>query len=200
MAITSYPRVTIQGSGAAQNPQNGLGLMILNPSTGLYEAATAATFGGGGGAGGATEANQTTQIQLAQDTNGLLTEPILGQSIAGLLFNGDNEKSAAQILTDIVLALNQSTFGISVADLLFDSASTQSVADILKSINTASYAYGQPFSEYLNTINNNTNDMKNTLSNIYNLLNTGNAKIQLVDNTGGNIGVTAGRLNVDTGA
>lgn len=70
MPVSSYPRVTVQGTGAAQNPQNGQALMILNPSTGKYEAATSSTFAGGGGGGGdATAANQTTQINEAQSTN-----------------------------------------------------------------------------------------------------------------------------------
>lgn len=155
MSIGSYPRVTVQGTGAANNIQNGLGLMVLNPSTNTYEAATAATFGGGGGSGGATEINQETQIIEAQNANNL----------------------AASQLIELTLANGY-----------------------LQQINAASYAYGQPFSEYLNSILNANNDMKNSLSNIYNLLNTGNAKIQLVDSTGNTIGTTAGRLNVDTGA
>ena len=65
MAITSYPRVTIQGTGPSQNPPNGQGLMLLNPSTNKYEPATASTFSGGGGGGDATSANQTTQINEA---------------------------------------------------------------------------------------------------------------------------------------
>ena len=70
MAIGSYPRVTVQGTGATNNIQNGLGLMVLNPSTSKYEAATAATFSGGGGGGDATAANQTSQIALATTLNG----------------------------------------------------------------------------------------------------------------------------------
>ena len=68
MAIGSYPRVTVQGTGATNNIQNGLGLMVLNPSTSKYEAATAATFSGGGG-GDATAANQASQISLATSLN-----------------------------------------------------------------------------------------------------------------------------------
>jgi hypothetical protein len=68
MPISSYPRVTVQGTGTAQNTQNGSALMVVNPSTGQYEAATAATFGGGGG-GDATAANQATQISLATSLN-----------------------------------------------------------------------------------------------------------------------------------
>lgn len=69
MPVSSYPRVTVQGTGTAQNTQNGSALMVVNPSTGKYEAATAATFSGGGG-GDATAANQTSQINLATTLNG----------------------------------------------------------------------------------------------------------------------------------
>jgi hypothetical protein len=72
MAIGSYPRVIVQGTGATNNIQNGLGLMVLNPSTGKYEAATAATFSGGGGGGDATAANQTEQIDIATESNSFL--------------------------------------------------------------------------------------------------------------------------------
>jgi hypothetical protein len=86
MAIGSYPRVTVQGTGATNNIQNGLGLMVLNPSTQKYEAATAATFAGGGGGGGdATAANQATQISQATDTNSFLsTISINTSSLAAL--------------------------------------------------------------------------------------------------------------------
>jgi len=47
MSIGSYPRVTVQGTGNAQNPSNGYGLMIFNPATSKYEAANSATFTGG---------------------------------------------------------------------------------------------------------------------------------------------------------
>jgi hypothetical protein len=64
MPVSSYPRVTVQGTGTPQNPQNGSALMVVNPSTGKYEAATAATFGGGGG--DATAANQVITNDLLQ--------------------------------------------------------------------------------------------------------------------------------------
>jgi hypothetical protein len=70
MPVSSYPRVTVQGTGNAQNTQNGQALMVFNSSTGKYEAATAATFGG---AGGATAANQTTQIANENTLNGLVS-------------------------------------------------------------------------------------------------------------------------------
>lgn len=72
MPVSSYPRVTVQGTGTPNNPQNGQALMIVNPITGKYEAATAATFAGGGG-GDATAANQTTQINEAQTANSYLS-------------------------------------------------------------------------------------------------------------------------------
>ena len=85
MAISSYPRVAVQGSAANSNPQNGLSLMLLNSSTGQYEAATSSTFAGGGGGGGATAANQTTQISLETSINDRLLEPTSGYSAAQLL-------------------------------------------------------------------------------------------------------------------
>lgn len=72
MPVSSYPRVTVQGTGTKQNTQNGSALMVVNPITGKYEAATAATFGGGGG-GDATASNQTTQITEAQASNSILS-------------------------------------------------------------------------------------------------------------------------------
>jgi hypothetical protein len=71
MAIASYPRVTVQGSGIGQNVQNGQALMLYNAITGKYEAATSATFGGGGGLppNAATASNQTTQIAAAVELN-----------------------------------------------------------------------------------------------------------------------------------
>lgn len=75
MAISAYPRTAVQGSTANGNPQNGLSLMLLNSTTGQYEAATSETFAGGGGSGGgdATAANQNIQINKAGNTNTLLT-------------------------------------------------------------------------------------------------------------------------------
>ena len=70
MAISSYPRTIKNGQIAPNgNANSGVGLMLYNSSTGLYEAATPSTFGGVG-AGGATAANQTTQItNFANGTN-----------------------------------------------------------------------------------------------------------------------------------
>ena len=102
MPISSYPRVTVQGTGTAQNTQNGSALMVVNPSTGKYEAATAATFGGGGG-GDATAANQTTQISLAttlnSNTTGLATAS--GQSTIQATLNN--------MLTELTAILNKLT-------------------------------------------------------------------------------------------
>jgi hypothetical protein len=93
MAISAYPRTAVQGSTASGNPQNGLSLMLLNSTSGQYEAATSATFAGGGGGGGdATAANQTSQINLATSLNSYLLDSTTGYSavtmlgfIAGLL-------------------------------------------------------------------------------------------------------------------
>jgi len=103
MPVSSYPRVTVQGTGTAQNTQNGSALMVVNPSTGKYEAATAATFGGGGG-GDATAANQTSQINLATTLNGSVataanqtsqTTALNAQTNGGVLI----DSFATQILT-----------------------------------------------------------------------------------------------------
>lgn len=100
MAITSYPRVTLQGTGPTQNPQNGQGLMVLNPATNKYEAATAATFSGGGGGGDATAANQSTQITEAQTLNGLITT--LNTLITTLnTYNNAFGTGSAEYLNDI---------------------------------------------------------------------------------------------------
>lgn len=74
MAISAYPRTAVQGTGIGTNKQNGLSLMLLNSTTGQYEAATSETFAGGGGGGGdATARNQTIQINEALNSNTLLT-------------------------------------------------------------------------------------------------------------------------------
>jgi hypothetical protein len=98
MSIGSYPRVTVQGTGNANNIQNGLGLMLFNSTTGKYEAATSSTFGGGGG-GDATAANQATQISEAQNTNSFLQniENEIGTTNS-YLFETTSGFSAAQLL------------------------------------------------------------------------------------------------------
>lgn len=101
MAISAYPRTAVQGTGAGTNKQNGLSLMLLNSTTGEYEAATSSTFAGGGGGGGdATAANQTTQIDAANITNDRLINPSSGETISQLLFSDDASRSIAQLLFD----------------------------------------------------------------------------------------------------
>lgn len=74
MSITSYPRVTIQGTGNTNNPQNGFGQMVWNTSTARYELLTAQTY-----AGLATTTNQNSQIaQFGSGSNtGVLTDTLL---------------------------------------------------------------------------------------------------------------------------
>jgi len=67
MSIGSYPRVTVQGTGNAQNPSNGYGLMIFNPATSKYEAANSATFTGG------DPATETTLNSILTVLNQVLT-------------------------------------------------------------------------------------------------------------------------------
>jgi hypothetical protein len=125
MAISAYPRTAIQGTPGAGNPSNGLSLMLLNPSTGNYEAATSATFGGGGGGGGdATSANQTTQITEAQTGNNLLTTLNSSNFIFG--------KGTAEYLNDQYFVLND------IKNLLQD-IKTQQTSNVQKTqiINSA---------------------------------------------------------------
>lgn len=135
MAIGSYPRVTVQGTGATNNIQNGLGLMVLNPSTGKYEAATAATFAGGGG-GDATAANQSTQITEAQLTNDNLVDSGTGISIgfnAELISNRLYNSVIGESIAQLLFNNNANT---SIANLLYDNTSSRSVAALLNSILT----------------------------------------------------------------
>lgn len=133
MAIGSYPRVTVEGTGASQNPQNGQGLMLLNPSTGLYESATASTFGGGGGGGDATSANQESQIGEAQTANSLL-DTILN---SGLWYDGnyagyslDQIKISNSVIESYLVA-----YGKPTAEYLNDIANnTQNLASLLTDI------------------------------------------------------------------
>jgi hypothetical protein len=76
MAISSYPRVTVQGTGNANNTQNGIALMVFNPTTNKYEAATAVTFGG------AQIVPLLTNI-LAAMTNGTQTTTICDPTTPG---------------------------------------------------------------------------------------------------------------------
>jgi lipopolysaccharide export LptBFGC system permease protein LptF len=121
MAIGSYPRVTVQGTGATNNIQNGLGLMVLNPSTGKYEAATAATFAGGGGGGDATAANQTTQINEAQTSNNYLSDVSTYTNLMQS-YNIAYGKPTAEYLNDIALTL------IDIKNLLTDIKNNQTNA------------------------------------------------------------------------
>lgn len=107
MAISAYPRTAVQGSTANGNPQNGLSLMLLNSTTGQYEAATSDTFAGGGGGGDATAANQVTQINEAQTTNSLLLEATSGFSAAQLL--GFISNLLNTLNTTVSTAANQTT-------------------------------------------------------------------------------------------
>ena len=212
MPISSYPRVTVQGTGTAQNTQNGSALMVVNPSTGKYEAATAATFGGGGGGGDATAANQSTQITEAQSANTYLSE---------IQLNTTGVATEANQSTQITEAQNTNNFLQVLQDyLIYDgNPNAYSLNEIRltnETIRDSLTAYGTPAAEYLNSIQNNTtglatssnqtnqqttlNDILTKLGDIYNLLNNGTAKVQLYDSGGAAIGTTAGRLNVDTGA
>lgn len=130
MSIGSYPRVTVQGTGAANNIQNGLGLMVLNPSTNKYEAATAATFSGGGGGGDATAANQTTQITEAESANTYLGD------IANYLFDGGSAQSAAELLNFIRNYTYENSSSQSIAELLYSASAAQSAASLLNDIKT----------------------------------------------------------------
>lgn len=89
MSITSYPRVTIQGTGNVNNPQNGFGTMVWNTATSRYELLTAQTF-----AGLATNSLQNTIIsnqgvQITQFNNsstiGLLTDTLLNINLTSTL-------------------------------------------------------------------------------------------------------------------
>jgi hypothetical protein len=174
MAISAYPRTAIQGTPGAGNISNGLSLMLINPSTGNYEPATANTFSGGGGGGGdATAANQSTQIAEAQTTNQYLFDNGGGLSVA------QSNEIIKQYLIDSGsgLSVGQSNEiikqylidnGRSVAQLLFNTDANRSVAQLLQTI--------------------------------INTLQDGTAKVQIVDSSGNGVNVSSNRLNVDTGA
>lgn len=102
MPVSSYPRTAVQGSTNANNPQNGVGLMLYNNSTQQYEAATASTFSGGGGGGDATAANQATQITEAQTTNlGLGDISFFTQGTKDNLFDSDVGLSNAELTKQV---------------------------------------------------------------------------------------------------
>jgi hypothetical protein len=108
----------VQGTGTAQNTQNGQALMLVNPSTGKYEAATAATFGGGGGGGDATAANQSTQISEAIQSNLYLNNVELNTAVSpngnkiSQLLEASSGATAANLLDNIKatqLSINKTT-------------------------------------------------------------------------------------------
>lgn len=148
MSIGSYPRVTVQGTGAANNIQNGLGLMLLNPSTGQYEAATASTFAGGGGGGDATAANQSIQISEAQTSNISLanidtqtknTRDNLIDSVSGNTVGFNAELISSRLYNSaigesIAQLLFNSNANTSISNLLYDTTLNRSAAEILKFI------------------------------------------------------------------
>lgn len=110
MAITSYPRTTVQGTSKNQNPQNGISLMLFNPSTNLYEAADTVTFPGGS----ATAANQQTQITdfIDSTNNGILVD-ILGRQNLTNNFVVLNQSLTCKYVTLINLSTNANyTFDI----------------------------------------------------------------------------------------
>jgi hypothetical protein len=228
MAIGSYPRVTVQGTGAANNIQNGLGLMVLNPSTGKYEAATASTFGGGGGGGGdATAANQTTQIGEATTTNSKLgaieTEILTLNSTTATSANQTAQISEAtttntnltNIKTDIestntelatqTLQLTDIVTNTSLTqNFLIDSVSEIPAANLLGLINTNTATSANQTTEiaFLTDIKNLLTTIDTTLTDIKNNATNGSQKVIITDVSGTNVDVDSGtkRLLVDTGA
>lgn len=75
MAINSYPRVTVQGTGNVNNPQNGLGIMVWNTSTLRYELLTAQTFANLAtiAANQATQATAANQVTIINNQNTMIT-------------------------------------------------------------------------------------------------------------------------------
>lgn len=137
MPVSSYPRTAVQGSTNANNPQNGVGLMLYNNSTQQYEAATASTFGGGGGGGDATAANQSTQITEAQTANTRLYNIELEtKATKDNLFDSGAGLTAAQILELIRANTFENTANRSIAELLYSITAGQSAASLLNDINT----------------------------------------------------------------
>lgn len=133
MAISSYPRTIKTGQIAANGNENsGVGLMLYNTTTGLYEAATPATFGGAA-AGGATAALQTTlnnlvstkanQIAdaaaLAAATNGGVLVDAFGSQTLTVSMVGLNIAQACKFVTLINLSTNAKfTYSISGGNAL----------------------------------------------------------------------------------
>ena len=116
MAISSYPRTIQNGQIAANgNANSGVGLMLYNSTTGLYEAATPATFAGGGGGGwDATAANQTIQIANENTLNSLVATKDNQTSQAAALAAATNggvlvDAFGTQTLTTSMVGLNLAT-------------------------------------------------------------------------------------------
>ena len=159
MPVSSYPRTAVQGSTNANNPQNGVGLMLYNNSTQQYEAATSATFGGGGG-GDATSANQSIQISEAQSTNTYLSDIQLNTTgvatsanqstqiteaqsantylgdVANYLYDANTSSSAASLLGLIQANTFESNANRSIAELLYSTSAGQTAASLLNDIKT----------------------------------------------------------------
>lgn len=105
MAITSYPRTTVQGTSKTQNPQNGISLMLFNPSTNLYEAADTITFAGGS----ATSSLQTDQINdFLASTNGGILLDVGGSQSCTTGFVALNQTLDCKYVTLINLSTNKS--------------------------------------------------------------------------------------------
>jgi hypothetical protein len=218
MPISSYPRVTVQGTGTAQNTQNGSALMVVNPSTGRYEAATAATFSGGGGGGGdATAANQTTQIEEAiaqtsflndvKNTNSNI-ETYTNQTQT-FLVDPASENTAGTLLGQIqnntskLIESNSFLDSIANQGLLYDGTHAARYLDLIKqyteSTSNSLIAYGKPNAEYLNDIALTLIDIKNLLTDIKNNQTSGSQRTVLQDSSGNLVSVTDSALNVETG-
>jgi hypothetical protein len=180
MAITSYPRVTIQGTGPSQNPPNGQGLMLLNPSTNKYEPATASTFSGGGGGGDATAANQTTQID---------------EAIAQTNYLNDVKNN-----TNILTESNGFLDSISNQGLKYDGTFAAEILDKIRqyteSTSNSLVAYGKPNAEYLNDIALTLIDVKNLLTDIKANQTNGSQRNVIQDTTGNPVNVTDNKLNI----
>lgn len=103
MAISAYPRTAVQNSKSNTNKPNGLSLMIVDPVTGEYTPATAATFAGGGGGDAATATNQ--QAQIAQ-SDSLFIDPNTNAPLAASLYNSINSLTPGDSLGVIIDYLN----------------------------------------------------------------------------------------------
>jgi len=131
MPVSSYPRTAVQGSTNANNPQNGVGLMLYNNSTQQYEAATASTFGGGGG-GDATAANQSIQITEAQTSNINTSDTATyTKNTRDNLVDPGTSNSVGFNAELISSRLYNSAIGESIAQLLFSNVANESISQLL---------------------------------------------------------------------